>query len=70
VTDSFDAYEGLVLELAAAPDRLHNLRRKLQATRDSCALFDTPRFVQNLERAYEYMADASRVKPDATPVRG
>ena len=64
VTASPDQYERLVLDLAASPAKLRELRRKLQAGRDSCPLFDTPRFVQNLERAYEQMfaayAGASR----------
>jgi predicted O-linked N-acetylglucosamine transferase (SPINDLY family) len=44
--------------LAAAPGRLQDLRRRLRDTRDSCTLFDTPRFVRNLERALETMFDA------------
>ena len=56
VTDTFAAYERLVLDLAMAPARLQELRRKLTEGRDSCPLFDTPRFVKNLERAYGEMA--------------
>lgn len=55
VLESFSAYERLVLDLATSPAKLHDLRRKLQNGRDSCTLFDTPRFVKNLERAYEDM---------------
>ena len=53
VTESFDAYEKLVLDLAGDPDRLRALRHRLLANRDTCALFDTPRFVSNLEHAYD-----------------
>ncbi len=64
VTVSLDQYERLVLDLAASPAKLRELRRALREGRDSCPLFDTPRFVQNLERAYERMfaayAGASR----------
>jgi predicted O-linked N-acetylglucosamine transferase (SPINDLY family) len=41
--------------LAVNPNKLGNLRRKLLENRDRCALFDTPRFVRNLERAFEEM---------------
>jgi predicted O-linked N-acetylglucosamine transferase (SPINDLY family) len=53
VVDSFDAYEQLALDLARSPDKLRELRQRLGANRDSCALFDTPRFVRNLEQAYD-----------------
>jgi predicted O-linked N-acetylglucosamine transferase (SPINDLY family) len=58
VTDDLAEYERKVLELATSPGRLQDIRRRLQASRDSCALFDTPRFVQNLEAAYENMFEA------------
>jgi protein O-GlcNAc transferase len=53
VTDSFDAYESLILDLARDSGRLHDLRARLQANRDTCALFDSPRFVRNLEHALD-----------------
>ena len=56
VTDSLAQYERLVIELATNPEKLQAVRRKLQENRDSCPLFDTPRFVRNLESAYEEMA--------------
>jgi predicted O-linked N-acetylglucosamine transferase (SPINDLY family) len=55
VTDDLAGYERRILELATSPGWLQEIRRKLQASRDSCALFDTPRFVRNLESAYETM---------------
>lgn len=58
VTASLEEYEHLVLDLAASPARLRDLRRKLEENRDTCPLFDTPRFARNLERAYEEMFDA------------
>ena len=57
VTESFEAYERLVLKLAASPEEIGRLRDKLQAGRDSCPLFDTPHFVKNLEHAYAAMFD-------------
>ena len=55
VADSAESCERLAIELASSPGRLQEIRRRLQASRDSCALFDTPRFVRNLENAYETM---------------
>jgi predicted O-linked N-acetylglucosamine transferase (SPINDLY family) len=55
VTASFEEYQHLVLDLAASPARLRDLRRRLEENRDTCPLFDTPRFTRNLERAYEEM---------------
>ncbi len=58
VTASLEEYERLMLDLASSPARLRDVRRRLGENRDSCPLFDTPRFAQNLERAYEQMFDA------------
>jgi predicted O-linked N-acetylglucosamine transferase (SPINDLY family) len=55
VADGAESCERLAIELANSPGKLQEIRRKLQASRDSCALFDTPRFVRNLESAYEAM---------------
>jgi predicted O-linked N-acetylglucosamine transferase (SPINDLY family) len=57
VTNSLAECERLTIELAQAPLRLVELRQRLAAGRDSCALFDSPRFVRNLERAYETLWD-------------
>jgi protein O-GlcNAc transferase len=70
VTESFEAYEQLVLQLAESPEKIGLLRNKLQAGRDSCALFDTPRCVKNLEGAYEAMFDRYASKnPARVPER-
>ncbi|MGH8641638.1 MAG: tetratricopeptide repeat protein [Burkholderiales bacterium] len=58
VTDNAADYERKVVELATAPGKLQDLRRRLRETRDQCPLFDTPRFVRNLESAYEDMLKA------------
>ncbi len=46
------AYERRAVELAGDPAALAALRARLAANRTRCPLFDTPRFVGNLERAY------------------
>lgn len=53
VTHSMSDCERLVIELAMAPARLAELRARLAAGRDSCALFNAPRFVRNLEHAFD-----------------
>lgn len=55
ITRSFEEYEALALRLARDPALLRGFRSRLEANRDRCALFDTPRFTRNLERAYEGM---------------
>lgn len=55
VTHSLAQYEALALRLATQPQQLASMRDKLERARGTCALFDSPRFVRNLERAYEAM---------------
>jgi protein O-GlcNAc transferase len=57
VTQSTEEYEALALALSRDPARLQALRQRLAATRDSCPLFDTPRFTRGLEAAYRAMWD-------------
>lgn len=52
ITRSPSVYESLALELATSPDRLGDLRHRLDAQRETCALFDTERFTRDLEAAY------------------
>jgi len=49
VVESQEAYEHLAVALANDPPRLQALRRRLVETRESCPLFDTPRWVRNYE---------------------
>jgi predicted O-linked N-acetylglucosamine transferase (SPINDLY family) len=55
VTGSLAEYEALALRLAQAPAELLGLRERLQRNRARAPLFDTPRYVRNLEAAYEAM---------------
>jgi predicted O-linked N-acetylglucosamine transferase (SPINDLY family) len=45
-------YEALAIELASHPDRHRELKERLRRNRDTQPLFDVPRYVRNLERAY------------------
>ena len=55
VTHSLGQYEGLAIRLARHPNELRNIRERLARNRLTEPLFDTPRFVENLEAAYEEM---------------
>jgi protein O-GlcNAc transferase len=52
-TSSVTDYEELAVALATDSDRLFAIRRKLENSRDSSALFDTQRWVQNFEKGLE-----------------
>ncbi|XP_078447554.1 tetratricopeptide repeat (TPR)-like superfamily protein isoform X2 [Wolffia australiana] len=55
IVHSMKEYEERAVVLAENPSRLRSLRRRLEAARLSCPLFDTARWVRNLERAYMRM---------------
>jgi predicted O-linked N-acetylglucosamine transferase (SPINDLY family) len=41
--------------LARYPQQLHEIRQRLINNRNTAPLFDTPRFVVNLEKAFKQM---------------
>ena len=53
ITQSLEEYESLATDLANNPDKLQEIRRKLAGNLLTGPLFDTPRFVKNLESAYK-----------------
>jgi len=55
IVDNLDAYRDLALALARDPARLASLRERLATARNTAPLFDTQRFIRNLERAYAAM---------------
>jgi predicted O-linked N-acetylglucosamine transferase (SPINDLY family) len=55
VTYNLKEYEKLAVRLAHNSDQLDVIRRKLEKNRSVKPLFDTTRFVRNLERAYKEM---------------
>ena len=52
ITHNLEEYESLALRLSQNPGELAALRTKLTQNRKTEPLFDTPRFVRNLESAY------------------
>uniref|UniRef100_A0A0E0FXJ1 protein O-GlcNAc transferase n=1 Tax=Oryza nivara TaxID=4536 RepID=A0A0E0FXJ1_ORYNI len=55
VVNSLEEYEERAVSLAENPLKLEALTNKLKAVRMTCPLFDTARWVKNLERAYLHM---------------
>ena len=59
ITHNLKDYEALAFSLARNPDELDELKAKLARNRLSEPLFDTPRFVGNLESAYRLFGKIS-----------
>jgi predicted O-linked N-acetylglucosamine transferase (SPINDLY family) len=55
VTHDLAEYQTKALYLVQHPAELKLVRQKLESSRDSVPLFDTPRFTRNLETAYQEM---------------
>ena len=55
VTSTLEDYEAMALRLATDRATLRNLRDRLARTRLSVPLFDTARYVRNIEAAYAHM---------------
>jgi protein O-GlcNAc transferase len=66
VTHSTKDYQTLAVALAKNPEALEKVRKKLLNNLRAAPLFDTPRFVHNLEKAYKEMWEIflSRKKPE------
>ena len=56
ITYNFADYEEKAVALANDPGRIASMKRQLDANRLTCALFDTPRFVRNLENVLQKVA--------------
>ncbi|MRX11239.1 methyltransferase domain-containing protein [Pseudoduganella sp. FT25W] len=56
ITYNFADYEDKAVELANHPQRIAAMKRQLSANRLTCALFDSPRFVRNMEAALQKVA--------------
>jgi len=53
ITHSPKEYEALAIELGTNPKKYKKIKAKLIANKKTYPLFDTPRFVKNLETAYQ-----------------
>jgi len=72
IVPDLDQYEHLAVELAADRGRLTQLRARLAANRGTCPLFDTPRFVRNLEQGFRavWALHEAGEKPRAIDIAG
>jgi predicted O-linked N-acetylglucosamine transferase (SPINDLY family) len=59
VVETEASYIDLAVQLGNNPTQLQELRTRLAHNRDTTALFDTPRFVHNLEALYQRMYERS-----------
>jgi len=66
VTHSAKAYESLAIELARNPQRLKNLKAKLDANRLTSPLFNTHLFTKHIESAYQtaHQRNLSGLEPE------
>jgi len=55
ITENATDFEALAVRLAKNPAESKALRERLAQNKNSCALFDTDRFRQNIEAAYRTM---------------
>jgi len=70
ITFNWNDYEDKAVALANDPERIAAMKRQLNDNRLTCALFDSPRFVRNLEAAMLKVAKpaAPRLAPPAHPL--
>jgi predicted O-linked N-acetylglucosamine transferase (SPINDLY family) len=55
ITHSLHEYEERAVELANAPEQCQALRQALAEVRQNGVLFDTPRFVRQLEQQFKHL---------------
>jgi predicted O-linked N-acetylglucosamine transferase (SPINDLY family) len=69
VTENLEAYEKLALALAAEPQRLSEIRRRLAQNRLSAPLFDGERYRLHIEAAYSEMFEFWRRGEKPRPIK-
>ena len=57
IAADLDAYENIAVAVAQTPGRLTALRLQLLNARSESRLFDTPRWISDIEKAYRAMWD-------------
>lgn len=53
IMSSLQDYRDMAISLAERPEKLKEIRKKLTERKSTCPLFNTKRFVKNLEEAYD-----------------
>jgi predicted O-linked N-acetylglucosamine transferase (SPINDLY family) len=62
ITNNHEEYEKLAIELATKPEKLKNIKEKLDSNLTSSPLYDTPLYVKQLEMAFEEMYERYQKK--------
>ena len=72
ITHSQAEYESLAIELATHPEKLAQIKQKLEMNRLTKPLFDTPRYTKHIEAAYTLMYERyhSGLPPDHFYIAG
>ena len=72
ITKTLQEYEDKAIDLARNPHELVQLKKKLQAKRDTTPLFNTPLFTKHIEAAYiaMYQRYQQDLGPEALRVDG
>ena len=72
ITKTLQEYEDKAIDLAKNPHELVQLKKKLQAKRDTTPLFNTPLFTKHIEAAYitMYQRYQQDLGPEALRVDG
>ena len=70
ITATQEEYEALAVELATQPQRLAQIKARLERNRSTAPLFDAPRFTRNIEDLYAQMVERQRagLPPDCIRV--
>ncbi len=63
ITFNFADYEEKAVALANDRPRIAAMKRQLADNRMTCALFDSPRFVRNMEAVLQRIAKTGRAAP-------
>lgn len=71
ITHTQEEYEAMAIELATHPDRLREIKDKLERNRLTTPLFDTQLFTKHVEAAYEamYVRYQANLPPDVIEVK-
>ncbi|MBT8573499.1 tetratricopeptide repeat protein [Polynucleobacter paneuropaeus] len=66
ITESAEAYEAVAIELGNNPEQIDQIREKLEKSKISSQLFNTPLFTRNLEKVFRqiYKRQHSGLSPD------
>ena len=68
ITYDLQAYQDKAVELARNPEQIAAMKRHLEENRLTCPLFDSPRFVRDLEDTFERIAVHPSPEMKQTPI--